>query len=180
MEDSQFPVFKGTYHHRIDAKGRLPVPAAFRRTLAAQAQRLVVTLLDECLAVYPPAEWDRLEAQLRVLPAFSRPVKALTRLLASRAADCPLDAQGRVLLPAVLRQAAGLSQDVLVVGVISRFEIWSPEAWGSFVADSERLLHDAALDVNWPLPAAGEPPEPTGHAAEKGPGAARPQAKPRR
>ena len=57
-------MFKGTYHYRLDGKGRLPVPAPFRRSLAASGARsLVVTLLDECLAAYPPAEWERLEAQ---------------------------------------------------------------------------------------------------------------------
>ena len=104
VEYFQLAVFKGTYHHRIDPKGRLPVPAAFRRALAEQgAGAVVVTLLDQCLAVYPPAEWARLEAQLASLPAFSRPVKALTRLLASRAGDCELDVQGRILLPPALR-----------------------------------------------------------------------------
>ena len=95
-------VFKGTYHHRIDAKGRLPVPAAFRRSLGDQGH-VVVTLLDQCLAAYSPSEWAKLEGQLAALPAFSKPVKALTRLLASRAADCEIDVQGRILLPPGLR-----------------------------------------------------------------------------
>jgi MraZ protein len=87
-------VFKGTYRHKIDPKGRLPVPAAFRRALSeGGAATVVVTLLDQCLAVYAPADWARLEHQLAALPAFSGPVKALTRLLASRASDCELDVQ---------------------------------------------------------------------------------------
>jgi len=118
-------VFKGTYNHRIDAKGRLPVPAAFRRQLG-EPGLVVVTLLDQCLAAYAPAEWERLEAQLAALPAFSKPVKALTRLLASRAADCEIDVQGRILLPPALREAAGLGLDAIVVGVLGRFEVWSP------------------------------------------------------
>jgi transcriptional regulator MraZ len=155
-------VFKGTYEHRIDPKGRVPVPAEFRRALGlGGVTALVVTLLDECLAVYPPAEWDRLEAQLRALPAFSRPVKALTRLLASRAADCELDQQGRILLPAGLREAAGLRQEAVIIGVLNRFEVWSPERWSGFVEASERVLEDAALDVQWPLPPA-DPTPPTG------------------
>jgi len=146
-------VFKGTYRHRLDGKGRLPVPAAIRRALAGEGvSAVVVTLLDQCLAAYTPAEWSRLEAQLRALPAFSRPVKALTRLLASRAADCELDVQGRILLPPLLRQDAGLRQDVVVVGVLNRFEVWAPEAWDSFLRESERLLDDVTLDVQWPLP----------------------------
>jgi MraZ protein len=152
VEYSQPTVFKGTYRHRIDAKGRLPVPAAFRRALAGEGvASLVVTLLDQCLAAYPPAEWSRLEEQLRALPAFSRPVKALTRLLASRAADCDFDVQGRILLPPPLRESAGLQQEVVVVGVLNRFEVWAPPAWDSFLRESERLLDDVALGVEWPL-----------------------------
>jgi MraZ protein len=167
VEYSQPAVFKGTYRHRIDPKGRMPVPAAFRRTL--DAGQVVVTLLDQCLAVYPPSEWARLEAQLAALPAFSKPVKALTRLLASRAADCEIDVQGRVLLPLALRAAAGLDRDAVVVGVLNRFEVWSPEGWESFVRDSERLLDDVSLDIQWPPPPATpsgpvSPPSGTGSA----------------
>jgi MraZ protein len=151
-------VFKGTYRYRIDPKGRLPVPAAFRKSRDGAAPRqLVVTLLDQCLAAYPPAEWERLEGQLSQLPAFSREVKALTRVLASRAVDCTLDGQGRILLPANLRQACGLSREAVVIGVLNRFEIWSPEPWDAFLRDSERILDDVSLDVHWP-PQPGAPP----------------------
>ncbi len=143
-------MFKGTYRHRVDAKGRLPVPALFRRALGGEAA-VVVTLLDQCLAVYPPAEWARLEGQLAALPAFSKQVKALTRLLLSRAADCEIDVQGRILLPPALRASADLGRDAVVVGVLNRFEIWSPDTWDGFVRESERLLDDASLDIQWPL-----------------------------
>jgi MraZ protein len=161
-------VFKGTYRHRLDPKGRLPVPAAFRRDLADGA--LVATPLDQCVACYPRDEWARLEAQLAALPAFSKPVKALTRLLASRAVDCELDVQGRILLPAALRAPAGLAHEVVVVGVLNRFEVWEPDAWSTFVRDSERMLEDVTLDVQWP-PAPGPLADPD---------AVRPQAKPKR
>jgi MraZ protein len=162
-------VFKGTYRHRIDPKGRLPVPAAFRRALGGD--RLVATPLDQCVACYPLPEWARLEAQLAALPAFSKPVKALTRLLASRAVDCELDVQGRILLPAALRMPAGLAHEVVVVGVLNRFEVWEPDAWSSFVRDSERMLEDVTLDVQWPPPPGPSPADPE---------AVRPQAKPKR
>ncbi len=168
-------MFKGTYRLRIDAKGRVPVPAVFRRSLG-DAGLVVVTQLDQCLAVYAPSEWARLEAQLAALPAFNKQVKALTRLLASRAADCEIDVQGRVLLPLALRAAAALDRDAVVVGVLNRFEVWSPEGWESFVRDSERLLDDVSLDIQWPLP----PATPSGPVAPPSgsPGGGDPQAKP--
>jgi MraZ protein len=159
----------------------MPVPAAFRRALSEAGETgLVATVLDQCLAVYPASEWQRLERQLRQLPAFSREVKALTRLLASRAVDCALDAQGRILLPAVLREAAHLAGEVLAVGVLDRFELWAPEAWADFLRDSERLLDDVSLDVQWPgvsAAAAANPPAepPSGRPARR-----RPQEKPSR
>jgi transcriptional regulator MraZ len=144
-------VLKGTYRHRIDPKGRLPVPAAFRRALAETGPpTVVVTPLDQCLAAYPVAEWARLEQQLAQLPPFSGPAKAVTRLVASRAVDCDLDVQGRVLLPGGLRAAAGLKGEAVIIGVLNRFEIWAPERWDAFVAESERLLEDASLGVEWP------------------------------
>jgi MraZ protein len=155
VEDSQGAVFKGTYRHRIDPKGRVPVPAAFRRVLAETgSETVVVTLLDQCLAAYPSHEWSRLESQLVALPSFSRPVKALTRLLASRAMDCSLDVQGRILLPSALRVAARLGREAVVAGVLNRFEIWEPAAWSAFLADSERVLDDASLEIAWPPPVA--------------------------
>ena len=163
-------MFKGTHRYRIDAKGRLPVPTAFRRTLEDHSEPgVVATLLDQCLALYPPAEWRRLESQLVRLPAFSRNVKALSRLIVSRAADCELDSQGRIRLPPALREAAGLEREAVVIGVLNRFEIWRPDRWDAFVAESEQILDDAALDLDWPPPSVRDP-DPAAH----------PQRKPRR
>jgi MraZ protein len=162
----------------MDGKGRLPVPAAFRRALGeAGGQGLIATPLDQCVAVYPSGEWQRLEAQLRQLPSFSREVKALTRLLTSRAVDCPLDVQGRILLPASLRQGARLAGEVVVVGVLDRFELWAPEGWDDFVRESERLLDDVSLGVQWPPPPS---PGPLAPPAPSLPGARHPQGKPSR
>ena len=168
-------MFKGTYRHRIDAKGRLPVPAVFRRLLAESGTTaVVVTVLDQCLAAYPSEEWSRVESHLSALPPFSKPVKMLSRRLSSQAVDCPLDVQGRILLPAALRTAAKLEREAVVAGVLHRFEIWDPEAWAAFLVESERVLDDASLGVPWPSPAVPEPlpspPRPT----------PRPQGKPNR
>jgi MraZ protein len=159
-------VFKGTYHLRIDPKGRVPVPAAFRRGLKlkgadAAGPALVVTRLDECLAAYPTRQWSSVADQLQQLPVFSRQVKALSRVLASHAVDCELDSQGRILLPAHLRRAAGLESEVVIVGVLERFELWAPDRWEAFLRDAEHLLDDVTLDVPWPAPRNPGSPTPT-------------------
>ena len=165
-------MFKGTYRHRIDGKGRLPVPAPFRRLLANEgADRVVVTVLDQCLAAYAPTAWARLETEISSQPAFDRRVKALTRVLASRAADCELDVQGRILLPGALRQAVALVRDAVVIGAFSRFEIWVPETWDGFLRESEGLLDDVAFGLPWPIGSLPVSPPP---------GPALPQAKPSR
>ncbi len=170
-------MFKGTYPYKIDPKGRLPVPAAFRRLLSEQgAAGVVVTLMDECLAVYAPAEWQRLEHQLLALPAFNKSARALTRHLASRAADCELDVQGRILLPPQLRQQAGLEREATIVGVLNRFEVWAPATWERFLRESERLLDDASLDIQWP---AQPNPQPTA-STSAGVGALTPLSNPSR
>lgn len=151
-------MFRGTFEYRIDAKGRLPVPAPFRRALEKAGQSgLVVTLHDQCLAAYPGSEWSLLEQQLLSLPPFARASQALARRFASQAADAKLDVQGRILLPPVLRRAAGLATDVTVVGVLNRFEIWAPGAWSAFLRDSETLLDDTTLGTLWsPPPSTGK------------------------
>jgi MraZ protein len=85
-------------------------------------------------------------------------VKAVTRLLASRAADCVLDVQGRILLPPALRAAVSLEREAVVVGVLDRFEVWAPASWDTFLHESERVLDDVSLDIPWPLPVDSPPP----------------------
>lgn len=150
------------------------MPAAFRRLLAqGGTSAVVVTMLDQCLAAYPSQEWSRVESQLAALPPFAKTVKALSRLLASQAVECPLDVQGRILLPATLRAGARLGREAVVAGVLGRFEIWDPEAWATFLAESERVLDDASLDLPWPPPALPGAPQ-----AVRAP--RRPQGKPNR
>lgn len=148
------------------------MPPAFRRGLG-EVTRVVVTVLDQCLAAYPPEEWSQLEAKLTALPAFSKPVRMLSRLLTSRAADCEIDQQGRIRLPPSLRELTGLTKEAVVVGVLNRFELWSPAVWDGFLQESERLLDDVSLDVPWPPPPSSSPADPVRDPAPPG----RPQGK---
>ena len=119
-------MFMGTYDHSIAAKGRVLVPAKFREELG---DSFVVTLgLDGCLFVYPQEDWEDFVKQLRELPG-SKEARKLQRYFMAGAASCELDKQGRTLIPANLREKAGLEKDIVFVGVMGKVEIWSKERW---------------------------------------------------
>ncbi len=134
--------FLGEFRHAIDEKGRLTLPARIREQLGPE---FVVTKgLDACLFFYPAAEWASLEARLRALPLTQKDARAFVRLFFAGAAECRSDGQGRVLLPAALRQYAGLTKEGVVVGVSSRVEVWQPEAWDRYVADADATYAEIA------------------------------------
>jgi MraZ protein len=120
-------MFMGEYNHTIDAKGRLIIPSKFREALG---EEFVVTKgLDGCLFVYPISEWQVFEEKLRTLPMTNKDARKFSRFFLAGAAMCELDKQGRILLPAVLREFAALEKDVVLAGVLGRVEIWSKERW---------------------------------------------------
>ena len=123
-------MFRGRYEHQIDTKGRLSVPSRFRDVLMASSEgKLIITNFDECLWAFAAPEWQELERKVAALPQFMEEVKALQRVFISAAVECPIDRQGRILVPATLRDYAGLARDVVVVGMTRRFEIWAKERW---------------------------------------------------
>ena len=116
-------MFMGESNHTIDAKGRLIVPSKFREILG---DVFVVTKgLDGCLFVYDNEEWKLFEEKLRALPITNKEARQFVRFFLAGAAG--VDKQGRILIPNVLREFAGLTKDVVLVGVGSRIEIWGRE-----------------------------------------------------
>ncbi|MBM7855930.1 MraZ protein [Desulfohalotomaculum tongense] len=138
-------MFMGEYAHTIDAKGRLIIPARFREGLG---DRFVVTKgLDNCLFVYPQHEWAALEQKLKSLPFTRADARAFVRFFFSGASECELDKQGRILIPANLREYARLSKEVMVLGVSSRVEIWSRERWDEYNATAEENFEEIAEKI---------------------------------
>ena len=122
-------MFMGEYNHTVDAKGRLIVPSKFREQLGDE---FVVTKgLDGCLFVYENTEWKILEEKLKALPLTNTNARKITRFFLAGACQCEVDKQGRILLPAVLREFAKIGKDAVMVGVGNRIEIWSKESWMS-------------------------------------------------
>ena len=138
----------GEYNHTIDTKGRLIIPSKFREALGDE---FVVTKgLDGCLFVYDNEEWQNFEGKLKTLPLTNKDARQFVRFFLAGAAAVEVDKQGRILLPSVLREFAGLEKEVVLVGVASRVEIWSKEKWESAAAyeDMEEIAeHMAELGI---------------------------------
>lgn len=118
----------GEYKHSIDAKGRLAIPAKLREELG---ERFTLTKgLDNCIAIYPEKEWQVLEEKIRQLPMSK--ARGMQRFFFSAAFSAELDSQGRILLPANLREHAGLSKETVVIGASNHAEIWDSARWEQY------------------------------------------------
>ena len=130
-------MFMGEYNHTIDGKGRVIVPAKFRDALG---DGFVVTKgLDGCLFVYPPDAWQAFEEKLQSLPLTNKNSRQFARFFLAGAASCEVDKQGRILLPQVLREFAGLEKEVVMVGVAT--------AWKSGVKNAGRNVLTAMMTI---------------------------------
>lgn len=130
-------MFMGEYNHTVDAKGRLIIPAKFRETLGDE---FVVTKgLDGCLFVYSNEEWKNIEEKFRNTPLTTKDARKFSRFFFAGAATCELDKQGRILIPSVLREFAGLQKDVVLAGVFNKIEIWDKERWMENQYDDDEM-----------------------------------------
>ncbi len=138
-------MFLGTHTPRLDDKGRLILPAKFRDKLAGG---LVVTRGQErCLYVFAMDEFVRIAEQVRATPMTSKGARDYARVLLSGASDEVPDKQGRVTIPTVLREYAGLERDLAVIGAGSRIEIWDAGAWATYLAANEQAFSELAQEV---------------------------------
>ncbi|NNU28203.1 division/cell wall cluster transcriptional repressor MraZ [Isoptericola sp. JC619] len=135
----------GTYTPRLDEKGRLILPAKFRSRLAAG---LVMTRGQErCVFLLPMDEFSRMYEQVRQAPVTSRQARDYLRVFLSGASDEVPDKQGRVVIPANLREYAGLGRDVAVIGAGTRVEVWDAGAWESYLSAQEADYSDVAEQI---------------------------------
>ncbi len=123
-------MFLGEFQHTLDPKGRVILPSAFRDPLK---EGLVMTVgLDNCLTVHAVADWQRVVEGLRNLRPTDRRERSFARMITSSAHPEVPDRQGRITIPARLREYANLTKDVTVVGADSRVELWNSSAWESY------------------------------------------------
>jgi MraZ protein len=124
-------MFRGITQLSLDAKGRLAIPARYRGELTSScAGHLIVTVdPSRCLLIYPQPAWEPIEQKLNNLSSFESKTRNLQRLLVGNACDVEMDAAGRILVSPPLRQFAGLSKDVVLVGQGAKFELWDEAQW---------------------------------------------------
>ena len=129
-------MFRGVATFNLDAKGRMAIPAKFRKHLDVCCEgRLVITIdhSDHCLQLYPLPEWELVEEKLAALPSLNPQVRRLKRMLLGYATECEMDGNGRILLPAKLREFAGLDKSMVMIGQGNKFELWNEQTWNQLM-----------------------------------------------
>lgn len=131
-------MFLGEYRHTLDEKGRLAIPAKFRPDFE---RGLVVTRgLEKCLFIFTLHGWEAYAASLNQLPLDKKRTRTLNRWFSSGGSILVPDGQGRILLPANLRQYAGLDGEAVVVGANIRLEVWTPDRWQAILDEAEKEI----------------------------------------
>jgi len=147
-------VFYGEFQHTVDGKGRLIIPSRFRDVIAIRklGRLMICRGLDRCLFLFAEQEWRTFEDRLSSLPLERSVARRFTRSLFSGAAECDVDKQGRIMIPASLRNHAKLDGEVVVVGVFNRIEIWNKSLWAEYQTESSENFEDIAEQL-WDLQA---------------------------
>ena len=137
-------MFLGEFEHTLDDRGRITLPAKFRDELA---QGVVITRgLDRCLFLFPMDQWVPLAGRVDTLPLAKPGARTLRRLLFSGASNLVPDRQGRILIPAYLREYANINGQVVIAGLNTYIEIWSAVVWHEVKA---RVEDDVVNAEQW-------------------------------
>ncbi len=138
-------MFSGEFSHSIDAKGRITMPAKFRKELGEEC--IVTRGFEGCLSVYPLSEWEQLTQSLVNASEFQLNIRKMQRAIIATAISCTYDKQGRILITNELRARANLTKDVMVVGVGSKIELWDKATWETFSDLSDDELSSLAESI---------------------------------
>lgn len=120
-------MFRGRYDHTIDGKGRLSIPRTFRGELEGSGENPPMLVMQkDHISLFPAEAWSAAEQRLKDLPEFDPDAQSLRRFFLAGSQPCPVDSQGRILVPGFMRDHADLGAKVILAGVLDRVEIWSP------------------------------------------------------
>jgi len=138
-------MFIGEYHHTIDEKGRIIIPAKFRDALGKEF--IITRGIENCLFVYSLQNWANITTKLSSLPFTKKDARTFNRFFMSGATSVELDKQGRVNISQPLTQYANLLKDCVIIGTGDRLEIWSQESWNSFFDSTKDSMSDIAENL---------------------------------
>jgi len=141
--------FKGSYEYSVDNKGRVNIPARLRKYVSPEANdTFVITRgYEKCLFVYPLDEWNKLEQSIRDLTPTNPKHRYFMRTLLEQATESQLDGQSRISIPRDLLRLAGIENDVLILGVLERLELWSPGIYREYQKSQEESYESVAQSV---------------------------------
>jgi len=123
-------MFRGSSFHTIDPKGRIIVPKRFRETIRGDGNSdLMISRMDSGLVAYTLSDWEKIETKILSLAEKSDSMRRFRRVFIGGAFECSCDKQDRILVPPTLRDYAGLDREIVIVGVLDHFEIWSRQNW---------------------------------------------------
>lgn len=138
-------MFLGTHTPKLDDKGRLTLPAKFRDALAGGL--MVTKGQDHCLYVFPRAEFEQMARKVAEAPFTNEAVRAYQRYFFAGTDEQRPDGQGRIAIAPELRRYAGLTKECVVIGAITRLEIWDAQAWQSYLEEHEDSYAKAREEV---------------------------------
>ncbi|MBU2623383.1 MAG: division/cell wall cluster transcriptional repressor MraZ [Proteobacteria bacterium] len=132
-------MFRGTSFHTIDSKGRVIIPSRFRDIIkTGESDGVVISRMDGTLYAYTLEEWKKIENKILSLAEKSESMRRFRRIFIGGAFECFCDKQDRILVPPALRQYARLEKDIVLVGALDHFEIWSVESWNAEIEQLEK------------------------------------------
>ncbi len=139
----------GEYSHTLDDKDRFILPAKFREKIKVLKKRqfYITRGLDGCLSLYTPDEWRKLEDKLGALSFTKQQSRFFNRLLFSGASEVYVDSQGRITVPEYLKSFAEIKREIVIIGLVSRIEVWAKSRWGKFFQENKAKFEEMAENL---------------------------------
>jgi MraZ protein len=141
-------MFRGRFVHTIDSKNRMSLPVGFRAELQRRSDHPpILTNAHQCLELHPFEDWEQFEERIVGIATIDPRAQALARMMVSGAVECPIDRQGRILVPQHLREYAGLEREVTVAGVGPKIELWNSARFEANLIQTQARYEEISIDL---------------------------------
>lgn len=145
MGESGDNMLIGEYHHNLDEKGRLIIPAKFRDEIGSEF--IITRGLDGCLFIYAMDTWNKIVSKLQTLPFTKKDARTFNRFFLSSATTSEFDRQGRINIPSNLITYANIKKECTIIGVNDRLEVWATEKFNTLIEDNIDAIEEVAENL---------------------------------